>query len=216
LRALGALKTPDFDVLFQFLTSALETLRLHFPIQTIARIGQRQQAGFTQAETLVIVIIIGILAAIATPSYLNWLSNKRVANGLEKVVGALKEAQAEATRLGVGCQVTIDTGTRQISATQVGTPTLNSCFRTGIRDLSRGHDSVQLSTSFTATAPLVYNYRGDTPREGVIVVYREDAAKPQCVVVAAGIGILRTGLYDEAPTSAAITTPVITKCQPPP
>lgn len=200
----------------QFLTNALETLRLPFPLQRIAQSGDHQKAGFTQAETLVIVIIIGVLAAIATPSYLNWLSNKRVANGLEKVAGSLKEAQSEAIRLGIGCQVSIDMVNRRISATQIGSSPPKSCLPTGIRDLSQGNNSVQISTSFTAAAPLVYNYRGDTPQDGVIVVYREDAAKPQCVVVAAGIGISRTGFYDELPTNPAINSPVINKCQPPP
>jgi type II secretory pathway pseudopilin PulG len=58
----------------------------------------RSQAGFTLLETLVIIIIIGVLFAIAAPGWLAFLSRQRVNAVRGDAVQALRTAQAEARR----------------------------------------------------------------------------------------------------------------------
>lgn len=53
----------------------------------------RMEAGFTLIETLVVVVMVGVLAAIAAPSWLGFVARQRVNKANDAVLGALQEAQ---------------------------------------------------------------------------------------------------------------------------
>ncbi|WP_254567826.1 prepilin-type N-terminal cleavage/methylation domain-containing protein [Oscillatoria sp. HE19RPO] len=53
--------------------------------------------GFTLIESLIVVLIIAILAAIGIPSWLNWLNNTRLTAGQNEVYNALLKAKTTAT-----------------------------------------------------------------------------------------------------------------------
>lgn len=70
------------------------------PDTCLCRDQRATQAGFTLLESLVVVILIGILAAIATPSWLGFLANQRLNRANEQVLQTIRKAQAEAKRTG--------------------------------------------------------------------------------------------------------------------
>lgn len=58
----------------------------------------KKASGFTLLEVLVTLMILGILAAIASPSWLGFVDRQRVNVANDAIVGAIQEAQREAKR----------------------------------------------------------------------------------------------------------------------
>lgn len=59
---------------------------------------QKSTAGFTLIEVLVVIIMAGILSAIAAPSWLSFMNRQRVNAAQDQAFQALRKAQANAIR----------------------------------------------------------------------------------------------------------------------
>ncbi len=166
---------------------------------------QPPQRGVTLIETLVIVLVVGILAAIAVPSFLGAFNSRKIDDVATQIEGALKEVQSASIQQSLGCTVNIDRATAMITSTPP------SCLPTGPRDLSKLGLAVLSNNksgvliglaNLGATGEIKFSQRGSLAvggpgSTGMIVLYPSDGAsqRNRCIAIASGIGIIRTGIY---------------------
>src|SRR5712664_2424607 len=67
--------------------------------------------GFSILELMVVVVVIGVLTAIAVPSFQTYLQNLQIRSAAEAIVAGLQIAKNEAIRRNVNVQLNMDTGT---------------------------------------------------------------------------------------------------------
>jgi len=141
--------------------------------------------GFTLIEMLIIIAVIGILAAISAPSFLAWLNKKQVDDALVTLQGALQEAQREAIRKSNSCEVELDTTDNEVTSA-------DGCLVTGDRTFKSDVRMVPNETSFE------FSYRGTITLSdaGTVVFLNEDnPSYKKCLVISSPLGIVRTGNY---------------------
>ncbi len=74
----------------------------------------QEQAGFTLVELLVVVIMVGVIAVIAAPSWLSFVNQRRVNAANDAVLRAIQDAQSQAKSRKVNYSVSFRTQTGQV------------------------------------------------------------------------------------------------------
>src|SRR5690606_21426092 len=69
------------------------------------------QRGVTLIEMMIVVIIVGIIAAVAVPSFDNYFERQRVKRAAEDIYGLILQAKSEGPIRDVGMSVSVDTDT---------------------------------------------------------------------------------------------------------
>jgi len=159
--------------------------------------ARNSSRGFTLIEMLVIIAVVGILAAISAPSFLAWQNRTRVNNALTDVRGALQEAQREAMRKSKTCTVTLNTTNKKLTS---------PCLVTGDRTLPNG---VVIATNISGSpAKAAFSYRGTIllSHTGKIILSTGDNTYKRCLVVSSPLGIMRTGSYSGSNSSSSEVT----------
>jgi Tfp pilus assembly protein FimT len=159
--------------------------------------------GFTLIEALVIIVVVGIFAAITAPSFTAWLNNKKIDDVAAQIESAIREAQASAIKESKTCKLYID---KQITSDPP------SCLPSGPRDLTKlgvsilSNNSSEISigtANLDTPAQIQFSYKGtlsiNSPgTAGLVTIYQGTGTGGQrvrCIAIASGIGIIRTGRY---------------------
>jgi prepilin-type N-terminal cleavage/methylation domain-containing protein len=147
-------------------------------------------AGFTQAELMVAILVVGILAAIAAPSFSQWLRQKQVDAAFNQIEFALQETQIEAVKRHQTCHLDLARGSD---------PTLTgNCLVTGDRVLQ----DVTLNYKPTSGHWMIsFNESGENRSvkndPGTLWVSSTNGnVRSKCLVISVGIGLRRSGKYE--------------------
>jgi prepilin-type N-terminal cleavage/methylation domain-containing protein len=147
--------------------------------------------GFTLAESLIVLAIVGIAVAMAIPSSIAAINRAKLAQSTDLVVASLQEAQIEAIRRNQNCTLTLDKVARKISGQQ-------GCLLSGDRMLP---EAIELDYT-GASGEIQYGIRGNTTtNKSVILKVRGNSNNARCLTVSAPLGIIRLGSYNNATNS---------------
>ncbi len=141
--------------------------------------------GFTLMELMVILTIIGVIAAIASPTFVSLVSRYRLNGALQQLLGAINESQRLAMLQGKSCQIKISTNTNDITA--------NAGCLLSNREIN---DGITIRSNFPGKTNITFSHKGNTTRMGTIVLSSDYTDFQKCFVIALGTGIKRIGDYN--------------------
>ena len=175
-------------------------------------VRRSKNSGFSLIETLIIIVMLGVLAAIAVPSFLGSFDRVKLNQAVVEVRGILQEAQRQAIRKSQPCDVML-----MLSNTPV--QVIANCDVTGDRKLSdrvqmvtnisqAGSNPIKITFGILGTAEFSVlsstNPPPPTDSSGKIVfsVAHSSIQDKKCLAISNTLGLTRAGAYTGNSTNA--------------
>jgi prepilin-type N-terminal cleavage/methylation domain-containing protein len=145
--------------------------------------------GFTLIEMIAIVMVIGVLAAIAAPNLSQWLRQRQVDEALGQIDLALQETQSEAIKRNQSCELTLSSGDNP--------PLSGNCLLSNrtLKEVTLHH------TAHHNPWTITFNFKGENRDpandSGTLWLTSPNGnVRAKCLAISVGIGLRRTGKYE--------------------
>ncbi|MGB2924561.1 MAG: type II secretion system protein [Limnothrix sp.] len=179
---------------------------------------KQKETGFTLIEILVATIMLGVMAAIASPGMLAFVARSKVSSAHNQLQGGLQEMQREAIKRSQDCEITFPaSGTTSSSQANDVLEVTSNCLVAGPLELEGvriRHNLPDTDTDPDNTILDLFDFKGQTDtalsNDVAIVITQEDSDKFQkCIAISDGVGIIRSGFY-----TTNLSTVSISNCDP--
>lgn len=157
-----------------------------FSRQTLAHTVK--QKGMTAVELVIGVALLGIVSAIAVPSYTEFIANTQIRTATESIRNGLQVARAEAIKRNASVNFTLNTGD---TSWVVGcTTTTANCPATIQSKTAKDGGSGTVTVAVTGTNPVIFNNLGSVSGLSQINIDNSSipAAKSKNLRVRVGVG----------------------------
>ncbi len=189
-------------ILLKILHNSTAKARQNFPNTA----SKKNDAGYTLIELLIIVLILGIFASIAAPSWLGFINRQRVRTVNDRVFQTLRTAQSEAKRTKSPVTITFNYDPNPPNNPVADPPTVTFVppLPTGgnTQTLNVGGEIKPGTITLTFSTPdstdpkkssLTFDYQGNPDKTSFIVaVAAVNGGGKQCAIVQTLIGGMRT------------------------
>lgn len=173
--------------------------------------SRQQVAGFTLVETLIVITMVGVLAAIAAPSWLSMVDKQRLNTAQDQALRVMREAQQQARNRKLCWEASFrDDGTKVQWSTHLPSVATNNCptvapASSWIWNNLAGEDAAKIaidtSTNLSTTNQpsgaygIQFQFNGwvnGLPRKITFKTRNSSSTTKRCVVVSTILGAMRT------------------------
>jgi prepilin-type N-terminal cleavage/methylation domain-containing protein len=155
-------------------------------------IRKTNDRGFTMLEMMILIVIIGILASIAAPSFFNWIPQMKLKNDARTNLNSLRQARAQAVAKNGQYGVYFDQENKQLYLFKDCDNPSGSTYTPGLDSLVQApitfDDDVVISSCTFISNTVIFYPNGSASNSGLISLQNSSGGTIYSVDVLASTG----------------------------